>query len=91
MDKGLSVDDYIKLSAGFTELADEKKVFVISPNGRAERKNRLWGNSNSLKPGSTIIIPRKFELTTRFTESFCYYSVVYQLNLNFAGLKSLLE
>ena len=31
------IDDYIDLAAGFTDLADEKRVFVISPNGRATR------------------------------------------------------
>jgi len=60
-DQDLSVQDYIDLSGGVTEGADLSKIFVIMPNGQAHiYKQRLFQAdiSNSLLPGSTIVISR---------------------------------
>ena len=60
-DQDLSVQDYIDLSGGATEGADLSKIFVIMPNGQAVLyKQRLFQAdiSNSLLPGSTIVISR---------------------------------
>ena len=60
-DQDLSVQDYIDLSGGVTEGADLSKIFVIMPNGQALiYKQRLFQAdiSNSLLPGSTIVISR---------------------------------
>ena len=60
-DQDLSVQDYIDLSGGVTEGADLSKIFVIMPNGQAIiYKQRLFQAdiSNSLLPGSTIVISR---------------------------------
>ena len=60
-DQDLSVQDYIDLSGGVTEGADLSKIFVIMPNGQATLyKQRLFQKdiSNSLLPGSTIVISR---------------------------------
>ena len=60
-DQDLSVQDYIDLSGGVTEGADLSKIFVIMPNGQAViYKQRLFQAdiSNSLLPGSTIVISR---------------------------------
>ena len=46
----LSVDDYIKNSAGFTKLADGKNIFVINPNGIARKHQSFWANANTIKP-----------------------------------------
>ena len=60
-DQDLSVQDYIDLSGGVTEGADLSKIFVIMPNGQSIiYKQRLFQAdiSNSLLPGSTIVISR---------------------------------
>ena len=60
-DQDLSVEDYIKLSGGFTDGADLSKIFVIMPNGQAVLyKQRLFQNdiSNNLLPGSTVVVSR---------------------------------
>ena len=41
----VDVEDYISDAAGFTDLAEKNKIFVISPNGKAERKNGFWNSS----------------------------------------------
>ena len=60
-DQDLSLQDYIDLSGGVTEGADLSKIFVIMPNGQSViYKQRLFQAdiSNSLLPGSTIVISR---------------------------------
>ena len=60
-DEDLAVQDYIGLSGGITDGADRSKIFVIMPNGQAViYKKRLFQDdiSNSLLPGSTIVVSR---------------------------------
>ena len=89
-DNETSVSSYIKKAAGFTELADKRKIFVIAPNGQATRFANLWGNSSKVRPGSTIVVPRKIELTSTLGKISAITSVVYQLTLTLAGIDNLL-
>ncbi len=86
-----NASDYIELSAGFTDLADKKRVFVISPNGRAKRQSGLWASNNITKPGSVIVVPRKIELSSTLGKIEAVTSVVYQLTLTLAGIDNLLS
>jgi len=57
----LSISDYIKLSGGLSEGADNNKIFIINPNGQARLfQKRLFGEnlSSNLLPGSTIVVGR---------------------------------
>ena len=37
MEKNKNIDDYFDSVAGFTELADKKRIFIVEPNGRSKR------------------------------------------------------
>ena len=89
-DKNKQTNDYINSAAGFTELADTKKVFIISPNGNASKRAGLWSSKKELLPGSTIVIPRKIKLSSNLENVSAITSVVYQLTLTLAGIESLL-
>ena len=89
-EKDATAKSYISSAAGFTDLADKDKVFVISPNGQAKRKLQLWGGS-SIKSGSTIVVPRKIVLTSTLGKVSALTSVIYQLTLTLAGIDSLLS
>ena len=55
----LSARDYIDLSGGLKDVADQDRVFVIGPNGKSALvKRSLFGARNSILPGSTIVVPR---------------------------------
>ena len=56
----LGVSDYINLSGGITDLADESKIFVIQPNGQSIpfRKSLFQNKGNVILPGSTIVVSR---------------------------------
>ncbi len=89
--KNKSTDDYILEAAGFTDIADKDKIFVISPNGKAKRSTGFWSPREILSPGSTIVVPRKIELTSNIGKVSAITSVIYQLTLTFAGIDNLLS
>ena len=59
------VDEYIQLSGGLKESADQDKIFIVLPNGRSSLvKRSLFSSKNILIPGSTIVVsrdPRPFD------------------------------
>ena len=84
-------NDYIKKAAGFTELAETKKIFIISPNGQATRKGGLWSSNNHILPGSTIVVPRRIKLSSNLDAISAVTSVIYQLTVTLAGIDNLLN
>ncbi|WP_186455866.1 SLBB domain-containing protein [Nitrospirillum pindoramense] len=56
-----SVDDYIAMAGGMTEIADDDHVFVVQPDGSAVQVNGGgWlSAAPKLAPGSVIVVPRK--------------------------------
>jgi len=52
--------DYLDQSGGYSESADEDRVFVVLPNGSARSLQASWWNykPTNIPPGSTIIVPR---------------------------------
>ncbi len=60
-DSELSVEDYISLSGGLTDGADNDRIFIVGPNGQATLfSKRLFSLnlSSTLLPGSTIVVSR---------------------------------
>ena len=89
--KNISVNEYIEYSAGFTELADNKKIFIINPNGTAKKHDSFWGSKTEVKPGSIIVIPRRIELASTLGKISAITSVIYQLTLTIAGIDNILN
>ena len=56
--KNLSYPDYIKLAGGFREGADKDNVFFLLPNGQASKAPTGWFSSNTLLPGTVIVVPK---------------------------------
>ncbi len=57
---GKSADEYIGQAGGFQRSADEDRVFVVYPNGHAERLAvDVWNfNPVQLPPGSSLVVPK---------------------------------
>lgn len=56
-----SVDDYVALAGGITEIANDDHIFVIRPDGSAVQADTGWTlpfDSTKLAPGSVIVVPR---------------------------------
>jgi len=57
---GLTTKDYIALSGGLKQQADEDRIYIIKANGAVEmpqRDNWFSKNNSILEPGDTIVIP----------------------------------
>jgi protein involved in polysaccharide export with SLBB domain len=66
---GIDVRDYITVAGGFTQGADESRIFVVLPDGTARPVAENWltfNNAVLIPPGSTVVVPqdlRPFDLT----------------------------
>jgi protein involved in polysaccharide export with SLBB domain len=60
-DPSLGRDDYISLSGGSTQKADDKRVYVVRANGSVETgSGSRWFKSSGagdIRPGDTIVVP----------------------------------
>ena len=59
---GLSVDDYINLSAGTTRRSDDSSRYVVRANGSVTTLDSSWWRfadnaSSQLQPGDSIVVP----------------------------------
>lgn len=57
---GASLKKYVERAGGYSQAADEGRVFVILPNGTAEKvRASFWSNrGQDIPPGSVIVVPR---------------------------------
>ena len=55
----LGRDDYIGLSGGTTQKADDKRIYVVRANGSVETGSgsRWFRSAGSIQPGDTIVVP----------------------------------
>ena len=59
-DPSLSREDYLRMSGGATQKADEKRIYIVRANGSVESGggSRWFGQSSgSIQPGDTIVVP----------------------------------
>jgi protein involved in polysaccharide export with SLBB domain len=56
---GLGRDEYIRLSGGTTQKADDKRIYVVRANGSVETGSgsRWFQTADSIQPGDTIVVP----------------------------------
>ena len=54
----MRVDDYIKLAGGLTAKAEKKDIWIVFPNGKTQKYNRIYNNPKVLD-GSKINIGNK--------------------------------
>jgi protein involved in polysaccharide export with SLBB domain len=58
---GLTVDDYVRRAGGYAQFSNEGLTFIVQPDGSARKVETSWlgfGDSSTLPPGSSIVVPR---------------------------------
>jgi hypothetical protein len=57
---GLTLADYIQQAGSYSSTSDESMTFVVLPDGSARKVQSSWFSfdSESVPPGSTIVVPR---------------------------------
>jgi polysaccharide biosynthesis/export protein len=89
---GLDRSDYIKLSGGTTQRADNKRIYVVRANGSvaAEDGNSWFGGGGSqLAPGDTVVVPLDAERMRPLPLWTAVTTIVYNLAVAVAAIGSL--
>jgi len=59
--QGVSADEYVQLSGGFTQNADKKRLYIVHANGQVEPASQgAWFRMESegkIEAGDTIVVP----------------------------------
>jgi protein involved in polysaccharide export with SLBB domain len=88
---GATLKQYVERAGGFTQAADESRVFVILPNGTAKRfQTSFWNyESEDVPPGSSIVVPRDAAPFNLLAFSERIFSVLSSLALTAAALATI--
>ncbi|WP_394200785.1 SLBB domain-containing protein [Shewanella waksmanii] len=88
---GLTIDQYLNMSGGVRERADEGRTYVIKANGSVMMPNRsMWFSSeDKLQPGDTIIVPLDTEYKDNLTLWTQVTSIIYNTAVAFATVANL--
>ncbi len=92
--KGQDLKFYLNAQGGLTENADTENIFVLHPNGKAERMKRKnvfrdGDKDLNLYPGSIIFIPRKSPTSLRAQSIQAYAAILGNLGVTLASLSVL--
>jgi protein involved in polysaccharide export with SLBB domain len=90
---GFSVDQYINLSGGFTQNADEKRIFVVKSNGAViTKKGNGWFSANqsqkNIQAGDVIVVPINLQKGKWLETLTSSTQIVYQLAVTAAAVNS---
>ena len=91
-DPDYDYDDYIDLSGGLNNYADEESIYIIKQNGSVNILGSsggfFRGASNSLEAGDTIVIPVKIDTFSGLKATTEITQIVYQMALAAAAVNS---
>jgi protein involved in polysaccharide export with SLBB domain len=90
-DPALSRDDYMRLSGGTTQKADEKRIYIVRANGSVESDGgNLWfAKSSHVEPGDTIVVPLDAERMRPLPLWTAVTTIIYNLAVAVAAVGSL--
>ncbi len=89
---GLGRDDYIALSGGMSRKADEKRIYVVRPNGSVvASENSKWfsrGARVDIRPGDTVVVPLDTERLPTLPLWQAVTQIIYNLAIAAAAVNS---
>jgi len=90
-DGSLSRNDYVMLSGGFTNRADQRRVYVIKANGQvtgASSSRWFRANDTQIAPGDTIVVPMDVERMRPLPLWSAVTSIIFNLAVAVAAVNS---
>jgi protein involved in polysaccharide export with SLBB domain len=89
-DPMLSRDDYVRLSGGTTQKADDRRIFVVRANGSVEAGSgsRWFRSAGGIEPGDTIVVPLDAERMRPLTLWTAVSTIVYNMAIAVAAVNS---
>jgi protein involved in polysaccharide export with SLBB domain len=90
-DSTLSRDDYLRLSGGTTQKADDKRIYIVRANGSVDSGggSRWFSRSSSVQPGDTIVVPLDAERMRPLPLWTAVTTIIYNLAVAVAAVGSL--
>jgi len=90
-DSTLSRDDYLRLSGGTTQKADDKRIYIVRANGSVDGGggSRWFSRSGSVQPGDTIVVPLDAERMRPLPLWTAVTTIIYNLAVAVAAIGSL--
>ena len=90
---GFSIDQYINLSGGYTQNADEGRMFVVKSNGAVlTKKGNGWfsgrESQKSIQPGDVIVVPINLQKGKWLETLTSSTQIIYQLAVTAAAVNS---
>lgn len=89
---GLTRDDYIARSGGFTQRADKGRTYVIRANGEVvSAESTGWfskGGANKIRPGDTIVVPLNVQQMRPITLWTSVTQILYNIAVAVAAVNS---
>ncbi|NMP32940.1 polysaccharide biosynthesis/export protein [Thalassotalea sp. M1531] len=89
---GLDAHDYVELSGGVKQQADDGRIYVIKANGRViipDSNSWFSSNENTLSPGDTVVVP----LDSYFMDNLSLWStatqIIYQMAVAVASISKI--
>jgi protein involved in polysaccharide export with SLBB domain len=89
-DPGLGRDDYLRMSGGTTQKADERRIYVVRANGsiEADRGSRWFRQNGEIRPGDTIVVPLDAERMRPLPMWQAVTSILFNLAVAVAAVNS---
>ncbi|QFU23457.1 SLBB domain-containing protein [Shewanella eurypsychrophilus] len=89
--EGLTLDQYLNMSGGVRERADDGRTYVIKANGSVMLPSHsMWFSSeDKLQPGDTIIVPLDTEYKDNLTLWTQVTSIIYNTAVAFASISGI--
>jgi polysaccharide biosynthesis/export protein len=89
-DPTLSRDDYLRMSGGTTQKADDKRIYVVRANGSIEAGSgsRWFRQNGQIRPGDTIVVPLDAERMRPLPMWTAITSIIFNLAVAVAAVNS---
>ncbi|WP_119977583.1 SLBB domain-containing protein [Shewanella algidipiscicola] len=89
--EGLTLDQYLNMSGGVRERADDGRTYVVKANGSVMLPSRsIWfSGEDKLQPGDTIIVPLDTEYKDNLTLWTQVTSIIYNTAVAFASISNI--
>jgi protein involved in polysaccharide export with SLBB domain len=89
-DPSLTRDDYLRMSGGPTQKADERRIYVVRANGSIEAGSgsRWFRQNGQIRPGDTIVVPLDAERMRPLPMWQAITSIIFNLAVAVAAVNS---
>lgn len=93
VDRGRTLRYYVRAAGGASATGDDKKAYVIQPNGKIEARERvlwLFVNNPTPRAGATVVVPAKEERASS-SERIATVALIAQTIASIAAVAALLR